>query len=162
MTNPSGAHEFTPGFYCGSCYSIFSCMCMFCRSLFVLCTFSFGHCVVCSSIYGFWLPLWYLQTLPHWNVTKDFFSALFCKKQQFTGIHVAPLGHNILILSEPILLLVILCCMLNEEGSIINFIDFSLIRPGLEHTIYHTQGKHTNHCTGHRYSFQRRRCVLLW
>ena len=28
------------------------------------CTFSFGHCVVCSSsIYGFWLPFWYLQTL---------------------------------------------------------------------------------------------------
>ena len=28
------------------------------------CTFSFGHCVVCSSsIYGFWLPLWYLLTL---------------------------------------------------------------------------------------------------
>ena len=27
------------------------------------CTFSFGHYVVCSSsIYGFWLPLWYLQT----------------------------------------------------------------------------------------------------
>jgi hypothetical protein len=25
--------------------------------------FSFGHCVVCLSIYGFWLPLWYLQTL---------------------------------------------------------------------------------------------------
>jgi hypothetical protein len=26
--------------------------------------FSFGHCVVCSSsIFGFWLPLWYLQTL---------------------------------------------------------------------------------------------------
>ena len=29
-----------------------------------LCTFYFSHCVVCSSsIYGFWLPLWYLQTL---------------------------------------------------------------------------------------------------
>ena len=28
------------------------------------CIFSFDHCVVCStSIYGFWLPLWYLQTL---------------------------------------------------------------------------------------------------
>ena len=28
------------------------------------CTFSFGHCVVCSSsIYGFWLPLCHLQTL---------------------------------------------------------------------------------------------------
>jgi hypothetical protein len=29
-----------------------------------LCTSYFGHCVVCSSsIYGFWFPLWYLQTL---------------------------------------------------------------------------------------------------
>jgi hypothetical protein len=28
------------------------------------CTFSFRYCVVCSSsIYRFWLPLWYLQTL---------------------------------------------------------------------------------------------------
>ena len=27
------------------------------------CPFSFGHCVVCCSIYGFWLPFWYLQTL---------------------------------------------------------------------------------------------------
>jgi hypothetical protein len=28
------------------------------------CTFSLGHCVVCSSsIDGFWLSLWYLQTL---------------------------------------------------------------------------------------------------
>jgi hypothetical protein len=35
-------------------YSIFSFICMFCWSLFVLCTFSFGHCVVCSSLlYGF-------------------------------------------------------------------------------------------------------------
>ena len=27
------------------------------------CAFSFGHCVFSSSIYGFWLSLWYLQTL---------------------------------------------------------------------------------------------------
>ena len=27
------------------------------------CTISLNHCVVCSSIYGFWLPLWYLQIL---------------------------------------------------------------------------------------------------
>ena len=24
---------------------------------------SFGHCVVCPSIYGFWLPLWYLLVI---------------------------------------------------------------------------------------------------
>ena len=34
------------------------------------CTLSFGHCVFCSSsIYGFWLTLWHLQTLllEHWK-----------------------------------------------------------------------------------------------
>jgi hypothetical protein len=39
------------------------CVCFVDRCL-SFCTFSFGHCVVCySSIYRFWLPLWYLQTL---------------------------------------------------------------------------------------------------
>ena len=52
---PSGAPEFTRSFQWGSCYSIFSFVCMFfvdrCLSF---CTFSFDHCVVCSSsIYGF-------------------------------------------------------------------------------------------------------------
>ena len=37
---------------------------MFCKSLFAYLSFFFGHSVVCSSsIYGFWLPLWYLQAL---------------------------------------------------------------------------------------------------
>ena len=53
---PFGAPEFIPGFWWDSCYSIFSFMCIFCSSLFIL--FSFGHCIVCpSSIYGFWLTL---------------------------------------------------------------------------------------------------------
>jgi hypothetical protein len=39
--------------------------------LFVLLYFSFGQCVVCSSsIYGFWLPLWYLQTLFRVNLSS--------------------------------------------------------------------------------------------
>jgi hypothetical protein len=43
--------------------SLVLCVCFVDRYL-SFCTFSFGHCVVCSSsIYGFWLPLWYLQTL---------------------------------------------------------------------------------------------------
>jgi len=36
---------------------------VFCGSLFVLLSFTFGHYVVCPSIYGLWLPLWYLQSL---------------------------------------------------------------------------------------------------
>ena len=52
-------------------------MCKFCRSLFVLLSFFCQiNCVVCHSlIYGFWLPLWYLQTLLNdlsiiWNITS--------------------------------------------------------------------------------------------
>ena len=37
---------------------------MFIERCLSVCSFPFGHCVVCpSSICGFWLPLWYLQTL---------------------------------------------------------------------------------------------------
>ena len=58
----SGAPEFTPGFSgVRVTRSLVLCV-MFCRSLFVL-SFSFCHCAVCPSIYGFWLRLWYLQTL---------------------------------------------------------------------------------------------------
>ena len=40
-THSSGAPEFTPGFQWGSCYSIFSFVCMFCGLLFVLFCFFF-------------------------------------------------------------------------------------------------------------------------
>jgi hypothetical protein len=57
--NPSGAPEFTTGFKWGSCYSIF-----YMDRCLSFCTFSFGQCAVCSSsIYEFWLPLWYFQIL---------------------------------------------------------------------------------------------------
>ena len=43
--------------------SLVWCVCFVDRCLFFS-TFSIGHCIVCSSlIYGFWLPLLYLQTL---------------------------------------------------------------------------------------------------
>jgi hypothetical protein len=42
--------------------SVVLCVCFVDRCL-SFCTFTFCHSVVCSSIYGFWLPLWYLQTL---------------------------------------------------------------------------------------------------
>jgi hypothetical protein len=42
--------------------SLVLCVCFVYRLSF--CTFSFGHCVVCStSRYRFWLSFWYLQTL---------------------------------------------------------------------------------------------------
>ena len=47
--NPSGALEFTSGFMWGSCYPIFSFICMFCRSLFVL--LSFFICPLCCLFF---------------------------------------------------------------------------------------------------------------
>ena len=42
---------------------LFHVYCFVDRCLFFL-SFSFDHCIVCpSSIYGFWLPLWYLHAL---------------------------------------------------------------------------------------------------
>jgi hypothetical protein len=58
--------------YSGVCVirSLVLCVCFVDRCL-SFCTFSFGHCVVCSSsIYGFWLPLWYLQTSSSYCVTS--------------------------------------------------------------------------------------------
>ena len=50
------------------------CVCFVDRCL-SYCTFSFGHCFVwSSSLYGFWLPLWYLQTL---IIFKSWFKTLF-------------------------------------------------------------------------------------
>ena len=61
---PSGTPEFTPGFSgvpVTRSLVLYACFVDHCLSF---CTVSFVHCVVCSSsIYGFWLPLWYLQTL---------------------------------------------------------------------------------------------------
>jgi hypothetical protein len=63
---PSGAPEFTPvfsGVHVTRSLVLYVCFVDRCLSF---CTFSFGHCVVCSSsIYELWLPLWYLQTLLH-------------------------------------------------------------------------------------------------
>ena len=36
---------------------------MFCKPLFLILSFFFVHCIVCHSNYGFWLSLWYHQTL---------------------------------------------------------------------------------------------------
>jgi hypothetical protein len=52
-----------PSTFCGVLFtrSLVLCVCFVDRCF---CTFSFGHCVICSSsIYRFWVPLWYLQTL---------------------------------------------------------------------------------------------------
>jgi len=60
----SGSLEFTFGFSevrVTRSLVLYVCFVYRCLSF---CTFPLGHCVVCSSsIYGFGLPLWYLQTL---------------------------------------------------------------------------------------------------
>ena len=71
------AHEFTPGFYwVRVTRSLVLCVCFVDRCL-SFCTFSFGHCLDFSSlIYGFWLPLWYPQTLLKFIDRKQFHPAI--------------------------------------------------------------------------------------
>ena len=45
-----------------SCCSICAVCILYCGSLFVFLACSFSHCIVYTSIYGFWLPFWYLKT----------------------------------------------------------------------------------------------------
>ena len=74
----------------------------------------------------------------------DFYSASSLK-QHSTGRHVAPLGHVIMILSQPVFSLSPECCVLSGEATNTNFIVFGSTRPGLEPTIYRTRGEHANH-----------------
>ena len=48
---------------------------------------------------------------------------------------------------QPVFALFPYCCVLSEEATHINVLVFSLTRSGLESTIYHTRGEHTNHNT---------------
>jgi hypothetical protein len=50
-------------FFCT--FSFWPLCCLFFFDLRILITplISFGHCVVCSSIYVFWLPLWYIVAI---------------------------------------------------------------------------------------------------
>ena len=55
--------EFTPSFSgVRVIRSLVLCVCFVDRCL-SFSPFSFGHFVACSSIYGFWLPLWYLHDI---------------------------------------------------------------------------------------------------
>ena len=58
--------------------------------------------------------------------------------------HVAPLGHIILTQSQPVITLSHWSCVLSGESTNTNVIVFGLTRPGLEPTIYHTRGEHSN------------------
>ena len=48
--------------------------------IFLVCPFSFGHCIFCpSSIYGFWLSLWYLLTYLSSNLSLVCTLCSICK-----------------------------------------------------------------------------------
>ena len=58
------------------------------------------------------------------------------QKQQTTNRHVVPLGHFIMIPTQPILAITPLYCVLSGEAATTNIIVFGLIRPGVESQVY--------------------------
>jgi hypothetical protein len=73
----------------------------------------------------------------------DFYSAISLK-QQYTGWHVVPLGHIILIHRQPVFALTPQCYVLSGEVISTNFIVFGSTQSGLEPKIYHTRGERAN------------------
>jgi hypothetical protein len=65
-------------------------------------------------------------------------------KQQSADRHAAPLGHIILISSQQVFVLSLLCRMFSGETTHTNCLVFGLTRSGLEPTIYHTGGGRTD------------------
>jgi hypothetical protein len=74
---PSGAPEFILGFSWGSCYSIFSFMCMFCRSLFVLLYFFFRP--LCF-LFLFDIDIWRLKSRS--CLETKFIAKIYCYRQR--------------------------------------------------------------------------------
>jgi hypothetical protein len=68
-------------------------------------------------------------------------------KQQFVGRHVDPLGHIVLILSQPVLLLLMLLNAACGEVANTNFIDLGLTWPELETTVYSSRDELSNNTT---------------
>ena len=123
--------------------SLVLCVCFVDRCLSFY-TFSFGHCVVCPSIYRFWLPLWYLQTL---LITSYFsqHSVLLAK------MHISKIWAFLMITRIEILFNVCICyniiiIIFKVSAKIHNwtlphaiFGGYKLIHSGL-----HTSKHHTN------------------
>ena len=76
----------------------------------------------------------------------DFYSAS-SPKQQSTDRHVTPLGHNILIASQPVFALSPQRCVLSGKATNTNCIIFGLTRSRFEPAIYRTREDHANHYT---------------
>ena len=97
--HPSIIHESIPGFCSVRVVrSLVFCI-VFCRSLFVL--FSFGYCIVCSSICGFWLVSsglsWYIS-ITRWqfvaaklNILISLFTCFVISMQLTHAIMLPPL-----------------------------------------------------------------------
>ena len=134
------------------CYSIFSFICMFCRSLFVLLCFLFWS-LVCSSssIYGFWLPLWYLQTLLVLEKIKTtrLIKILFVlvNWNNSMWVKVCSTREHYLDTHPTSLCSYSLSCVVSGEGANANSIVVDLTRPGLWRRVYHTQCELANYYT---------------
>jgi hypothetical protein len=80
-------------------FGIFWSLCCLFFDLHVLITplVSFGHCVVCSLVYRFWLPIWYLLVIVLsvlWFTSSDYPFDIFKLFLLFFVVVSASIGYN--------------------------------------------------------------------
>ena len=93
---PSRAPEFTPGFQWGLCYSIFSCICMFCRSLFVLLYFFFWP-LCCLFFFDIRILITLLVSSNFWPLCCLFFFDIRILITLLVSSHSSYVPHWLLI-----------------------------------------------------------------
>ena len=81
-----------------------------------------------------WGPFFFLTNTLSWM----FYSAE-------TRRHVVPLGHIILIPSQPVFAFFPWCCVPSGEARHTNLIVLGLTQPRPKPTSYHSRGEHANH-----------------
>jgi hypothetical protein len=101
---------------------------MFCRSLFVL-LILLGHCIVCpSSIYGFWLCIWYLQ-----NFSSSEWKGAVVMENQWTA----------LIPNSVLFLLFRVKTNINKNTTIIKCSMYNLCIPNVHENIWRDVNKYS-------------------
>jgi hypothetical protein len=117
---------------------------MFCTLLLAFCHFTFGHCIIYPSIYGFWLPLWYLHTFGHCIICPSLIYGFWLPplvSSMFSYIAVSECMVYFFLIRDIDVMYHLVCsgvkhCLFVFYVSFVNYFNEVVYRPTLKITVY--------------------------